>query len=343
MRRIRTRSLGSFTLVLVVLAAAPLACERGGDDEDEAPASAPSRVEATDAGVVVALDEATRRRLGVRLELPKPATLPARVAAPGEVLVLDDLVDAQSRILVAGAHARAARADLGFARAAWARTRRLYRQAQNASAEALQEARRRLDAARAALDVARSEQAAARRAARQRFGPVLAGWLEEEKSPLGDLLSGRTVLVRASLPAATAAAPSGAAADVELPDGRVLAGHLVSEAPRVEPRFQGRAFLYRVPGARGVPAGTSVTVHVPVGPPRQGVVLPRSAVVFDQGRAFVWVLRPEGLVRRGVSTEAPVPGGFFVSTGLARDARIVVQGAQLLLSESRRGEARVED
>ena len=84
--------------------------------------------------------------------------------------------------------------------------------------------------------------------------------------------------------------------------------------------------------------GAAVAAFLPIGEARTGVVVPAAAVVWWQGRAWVYVEeRPGRFVRRVVATGAPVAGGLFVTGGVVAGDRVVVRGAQMLLSEEGRG------
>ena len=103
------------------------------------------------------------------------------------------------------------------------------------------------------------------------------------------------------------------------------------------------SFFYLAPARpQGLLPGMNVLAYLPIGPPVQGVMVPAAAVVWWQGKAWVYVQTdPNHFVRRELSTETPVPEGWFVGTGLAAGDSIVVRGAQLLLSEEFRAQIQV--
>jgi hypothetical protein len=75
------------------------------------------------------------------------------------------------------------------------------------------------------------------------------------------------------------------------------------------------------------------------GESRQGVAVPRAAVVRFKGAA--WVYRQssdDSFQRLEVSLEAPLKEGWFVSQGLQPQDKLVITGAQQLLSEELKGE-----
>ncbi|MBI1929785.1 hypothetical protein HYR99_36740 [Candidatus Poribacteria bacterium] len=94
------------------------------------------------------------------------------------------------------------------------------------------------------------------------------------------------------------------------------------------------SFFYHTPQTPGLLPGMNVLAYLPAGPPVEGVIVPASATVWWQGKAWAYMQKePERFVRREVSTEAPVKDGWFVAKDFSAGARLVVSGAQLLLSE----------
>jgi hypothetical protein len=75
-----------------------------------------------------------------------------------------------------------------------------------------------------------------------------------------------------------------------------------------------------------------------------GVVIPDSAVVWLDGRAWAYVQKGRGsFIRQEVVTNHPVEKGWFVTKKFQNGDRVVVQGAQLLLSEEFRVQIQIED
>ncbi len=73
-------------------------------------------------------------------------------------------------------------------------------------------------------------------------------------------------------------------------------------------------------------------------------VIPDSAVVWLDGRAWAYVQKGrERFIRQEVSTNHPVGKGWFVTKNFQAGDYVVVQGAQLLLSEEFRAQIQIED
>jgi multidrug efflux pump subunit AcrA (membrane-fusion protein) len=78
----------------------------------------------------------------------------------------------------------------------------------------------------------------------------------------------------------------------------------------------------------------SLVAHLSVGDPMRGVIVPTSAVVWSQGKAWVYLqTAPDRFTRRPVATDIAVEAGFFVGSVLRAGDKVVTEGAQALLSE----------
>ncbi|MDX2191941.1 MAG: hypothetical protein NW201_01220 [Gemmatimonadales bacterium] len=122
---------------------------------------------------------------------------------------------------------------------------------------------------------------------------------------------------------------------------------LVGPAAEADPVTRQPAWLFRLerawPGAR---PGQPVVGFLPEagGRRREGVFVPDRAVVQWEGLPWAWVARGAGRYQRvALPPDGAVPGGFVVARGLAPGDRVVVRGAQQLLSEEFRSRVTVGD
>ena len=112
-----------------------------------------------------------------------------------------------------------------------------------------------------------------------------------------------------------------------------IPGEWLGAAPSTDPLTQGSAFLVLV-RTNGLPPGTALTARaISQEPPRTGTFLPSSAVVRQEGDAFIYRKSgPEQFERVPVVLDQPVAGGWLVTSGVTNGQPIVVTGAQVLLS-----------
>jgi hypothetical protein len=108
-------------------------------------------------------------------------------------------------------------------------------------------------------------------------------------------------------------------------------------APGNEPQTQGEGifFLVNDPKLRLLP-GEAVTGYVKSGgPPLAGIIVPRDAVVRTRGKGWVYVRneKDESFTRKEIPLNHPADTGWFVPNTASPGNRVVVTGAQVLLSE----------
>jgi len=171
--------------------------------------------------------------------------------------------------------------------------------------------------------------------ARTQWGNGVVSWLRDHHEELDRVAEGKDLIIQIAAPAdQLSSAPLtpariNAASDISVPI------ELISSVPLIDPISGTRNFFYFSPAAPGclIP-GMTITVHLPAGPEDQGVLIPESAVVWWEGKAWIYVQKDQNhFIRREISTGMPSPGGWFLARESAPGDSIVVQGAQLLLSE----------
>jgi hypothetical protein len=126
-------------------------------------------------------------------------------------------------------------------------------------------------------------------------------------------------------------------------EDRPLRGERVALAPSVDPKTQGQPFVFRVSDpSLTLRPGLALTAYLDVpGPPRAGVAIVRSAVVRQAGKSWAYVQTAADLfARREVVLEEPTAEGWFTRSLKAGD-RVVIAGAQTLLSEEFKSQIQV--
>jgi hypothetical protein len=308
---------------------------RGSRDADDAPkaaaqASSPIREEA-----VVKLDPGGQEKGGIETAAPKETAYQGQARAYGSVLPLDRLTSLYNASLAASAQLNSAEVKLSASKTASERARNLLKVFPTAVAQVESaEAAVRIDAA--AVETAQAEVEAVKNSAIQEWGPVL-GEAILARSPLAEgLVRRKTALIQLTLqPGATVAAPD--RISVALGGGSTTEADFVSEATQADPKIPNVSYFYTIPMAPGALAGISVQATLPNGAAKAGVGIPPSAVIWQEGKAWIYVRAgSDRFERRAIGEEAaPTADGGYVlpATSLQHDRLIVVAGAQTLLSE----------
>ncbi|MGH7095152.1 MAG: hypothetical protein ACREFB_16685, partial [Stellaceae bacterium] len=162
--------------------------------------------------------------------------------------------------------------------------------------------------------------------------PLVAGLVERQ-----------AYLVKVTLPPGISiAAP--AFATSRIGGGPEIRLDFVSPATSTDPRLQGVSYFYRAAAGGGMLPGLRLVVSLKTKPAERGVIVPERAVVWLQGRAWIYLRTgPTRFERRAIAADRPAPGGGFIISGLPPRAEIVVRGTQMLLSEEFRSQAPIED
>ncbi len=313
-------------LATLGLASLPACRKDTGKEERKKPAAE------TQPGVVIASKNAQEAG-GIRTAPLVSMTFRKEIKAYGMVLDLQDLFSARNRVARAKAEVERTSAELEVSQKAYERQKTLYGEAQDVSAKSLQAAEAAWQSAKASASAARSALEAEKEGARQQWGTVIAEWLMRPSPEFESLSRHQAMLIRLTLPSDAAVASGPGTVAVRTAGGRSAAARLVSSSPSTDPRIQGMSFFYLAAARPDLVSGMNVEAALPSGPGREGVLVPSAAVVWQEGKPWAYVQEGgDRFVRRQVPGEDPVAGGYFTTTGFTAGERVVVEGAQVLLS-----------
>jgi hypothetical protein len=311
--------------VLTVTTAALLtACSKTGEEkESEKPKAEELRVtHGANGETLIKLDAETQKRITLKVETPAPAQWQPEVKGYGHVLDPAPLAALMSEL--AAAHVAAETSQREFERL------KTLAEQSNASVRALQAAEAAAKRDQLLVESLRTK--------------LALGWgkaiLQHQDPPalVRSLADGESTLVRIDLPAGEGlSTPPSSARLVSLSDsGQPVRGDFFDIATAVDPQTQGQGFLFLVAGKpSGFSPNAAVTGHLKIpGEPSGGVTVPSSAVIRHEGRAWVYVQTGDDqFTRREVALDRPVQNGWFVSSVVTDKDRVVVGGAQMILSE----------
>lgn len=310
------------------------AAEKDKDEKEAQPgkeekqAEAPSRVKRGANGeVIITLDEATQKLMGLQTAAVEPAQLRPEVKAYGRVLDVSSLASLAAELFTAQAASQASQAEL-------TRSKTLAAQ-NNASERALQTAE-----ATALRDQAQVESARLRLIAN--WGTVIA----ERKDLLAFVQALGTlsnVLVELDVPpeGQLTNSPTGARLFTLMDGSKPFPAQYLGPMPMVDAQMQGRGFLFLVtPNPSRLAPGASVSAFLSLpGEPNSGVLVPREAIVRFNGGAWVYLQTSATTFQRTeISLDNPLENGWFVRANLKPQDNVITVGAQELLSEERKGQ-----
>lgn len=279
----------------------------------------------TNGVLTLSLPAETRERLGIQLAPVSEHSMAREIRGYGRVLDATPFISIASEIQMAQTAFEASQKE-------FERLRVLRGQDQNASARALEAAEAIMKRDRALIDLSRLR--------------LVSGWGQalSERSDLtalaGQIARQEKALALVGLPLGQSipGAPSSARIAPLGDESAALHTESLGMAPGVDPQTQGSSFLFLIhtnllrPGAPlvgwlGVPGDTHSAVAVPT-----------SALVYQDGGVFVYVLASDNeFTRAAVDLDRPFESGWLLRDGLKPGARVVGVGAQQLLSEELKG------
>ena len=308
--------------------------EAAREAEEERPFKPPQRVSIENGEPVITLDVAAQREEGIETAALRNAPYQDQLRAYGTVLDLQPLTELANGYANAKAQVQTAQAKLAASQTAFERAQKLYKDQQNMSAAQLQAAEAAFRVDQAGLAAAQSQLGTIALTAQQSWGQALGQALVQTAPLLARLIARQDVLLQVTLRPGQAVVQPLPDASVQLYDGSRVPLRFVSAATKTDPRIQGLSFFFTAPADSGLLPGMSVVALLPSGQTVEGAVVPASAIVWQQGRAWAYFRAgPQTFARRAMATNLPAPRGGYVVTGIPDNAEVVVEGAQTLLSE----------
>lgn len=320
----------AFTLMLVSFASGRK--EGAEEREREGAVRPPSPVSVHGGQTVITLQPDVQARLGLRVASLSTSSHRSVQRAPAFILPVQDLAESRNAYLAATTKLERARANVQVSQREYDRLKGLYQDDQNASAKAFEAAEGTYHSDEAEKRAAEQDVHLQENLVQQRWGPVVAKWVAQNSAAVSRVLEQHKFLVQITI-ARPASLQIPREVLLELPGGGTDSAALVSPFPRIDSRIQGTSYLYAAPAKPGMAAGMNLVALISQGVAHIGVVLPETAAVWWEGKAWVYhQTSATTFVRQEVPTDTPVIGGWFVVSGLSRGDKVVVRGAQSLLS-----------
>ncbi len=336
-----------FTLVAVFLLSITIARIYGwnADDDEEdkkAAVTVPSHVSVKNGQTVITLDAATQQRMGLATAVLVSAKARAEEMASATILPAQELLTLRNTYVAAQSQLEKAQASISVSEQEYQRLKNLYEKNQDASQKSVQAAQGVFRTDVASLSAAQHDLALQKFAVQQNWGPAMAGWIADGSKELDQVLSQSLLLVQVTLPPEKAFdAPQHILLSTEA--GEFLEARYISPLPRTSPLIQGASLLYTTRFRPSLAPGMNLVARLPQGSTRHGVIVPYSAVVWQQGQAWAYLqVSATMFTRKPVSTDTPLSNGYFITSEFKPGDRILIRGAQFLLSEEFRSQIQPE-
>src|SRR5260370_22359181 len=330
------RSTSIFIVALLTLTFLVGCKNRVDKDDEDRQAQAkkgPAQISTENGQTVLTLDSSTQNRLGLEVATLAATVTREQATFPAVVVSVQDLAASRNGYIASQTQVQKTHVAAEVARKGYTRLKILFEEDQNISEKALQTAEATLRANEADERAGEQQLTLQESLARQEWGSVVAKWTVEGSPQLQRILDQLAMVVQMTIPSGdTYGAPK--PISLETPGGARTQATLLSTFPRVDPRIQGRSFLYLAHAQPTLTPGVNLLAHLSVGSLMKGLIVPTSAVVWSEGKAWVYQqTAADHFFRPGGPTDIPLAKRFFVAEGFSPGQKLVVQGAQALLSE----------
>jgi hypothetical protein len=336
-----------FTWIAVFLLSLTVARIYGWDADDEeedkkAAVTVPSHVSVQNGRTVITLDAATQQRMGLATAVVHSSAARAEAMASAMIIPAQELLTLRSNYVAAQSQLQKAQASASVSEQEYQRLKNLYNKNQDASQKSVEAAQGVFRTDFASLSAAQHDLALQKFAVQQNWGPAIAGWIADGSKELDDVLSQNLLLVQVTLPPENAFdAPQRIL--LSTASGELLKAQYISPLPRTSPLIQRASLLYSILFRPSLAPGMNLVARLPEGPARNGLIVPYSAIVWQQGQAWAYLqVTATQFTRKPVSTDTPLSNGYFITRELKPGDRILIRGAQFLLSEEFRSQIQPE-
>jgi hypothetical protein len=323
-------------VVLVFSAAAVIimaGCKEKEGEKRQAPKAQPD-VTIQNGVTVLTMGKSARENARIISRPLKATVYRQQMQAYGTVLHPEPLIDISNNYMAAKASVDKATSALDASRKEYERLKVLNEENRNISLKAVQAARAVMGSDQAELSASGSKLLAIKQNATVQWGSVIAQWVFSSSQELTEITELRDVLIRVTLPSDKFLKAAPETVSIEAAASKNVQARLVSRAPTVESLIQGASYFYMASAYdSGLAPGLNVQILMPSGTGIKGVVIPFPAVIWSQGKAWTYVQTdPDHFSRREVTTLNPLPDGFFVQEAFRPGEKVVIKGAQILLS-----------
>jgi hypothetical protein len=300
--------------------------------------NSPSRI-IEKAGIsIVRLPLATQQNSGIKTAQVKTLEYQGEIKSFGNVVNIDSLIEAKTNYLNLKTNANLARTNNQQNIQQYQRLKMLNEDDKNVSDLAVQEALAAVNADHATNKSHELQLKNLQNNVQLQWGVELSTLIFDEKLPthLSNLLNRKNVLIQVSLPLPTANPAKGSTIKITpLNDNNVpIKATYVSPAATADTNGFGKTFYYSSP-AEQLRIGMRVSVELGDAKSNamNGVIIPSNAVVWYAGTPWAYFKQGQDqFVRKPISADNEVDTGWF-NKNISADSEVVVNGAQLLLSE----------
>ncbi|MGD0959062.1 MAG: hypothetical protein ABSB19_04570 [Methylomonas sp.] len=294
----------------------------------------------------VYLDAKALQLAGIKTETLTPVRQYAEYTAYGAVLSPEPLLQLRQQYLTAQTQRNTAQAKYTESDLNLARTESLHEH-KVVSTHRLQEQRAQWQTDQANLQAGHDRINSILAGSRLEWGELLTNWFvimaDNSAQPF---IRHSAQLVQINLPASARLDAKVRTIHIDENGQRdsAITAELISVSPRIDLVTQGQSYFFKS-SARPIPFGAHITAWIARDAKQiSGFNIPRSAVVWHMGQAYVYVKKADGeFNRRALPAYSLNDSNYFVTEAFTADEALVTTGAQTLLSQQLKKQIPDED
>lgn len=291
---------------------------------------------------IVSLSSAVQKNSGISTAKVSETSFKGEVKSFGNVVSIDALIEAKAHYLSLKTEIDNGRAASDQNLKQYQRLKTLNMDDKNVSDLAVQEALATINADKAKMTSNALQIKNLQSSMQLQWGAVLAQLILNDKLPphVAGLLNRNHALVQVSLPFSTATPKANSTINITPLNESLspIKAIYISAAAQTDSHGFGKTFYYSAP-AEQLRIGMRVNVEATSSAQNaNGIIIPSSAVVWYAGKPWAYFKQSVNkngqdlFVRKPISADTEVDSGWF-NQGLNNESEVVVNGAQLLLSE----------
>jgi hypothetical protein len=282
-------------------------------------------------GTIIKLSEIAQEKSGIKVAKLIFTTQSQQYEAYGKVLIPQLLIDARNRFISAKSQSEKSTALLAASSKEYERIKKLSKH-NDVSIKNLQTAEATFLNDKATASSVQNALQAEIDSAKLQWGDTIAHWISDGTQEYEMIINLKNFLLQATLPHGVDVTSPPAKALVKV-NKQMLPAKVISAVPITDPQLQGLSFYFLIPHTPSLLPGMGISVWLPTTIPIQGVIVPRSAIVYWQGKPWVYVEKaPRQYQRVAINTQMPTENGFLVGK-FDNQQPVVIEGAQVLLSQ----------
>ncbi len=179
---------------------------------------------------------------------------------------------------------------------------------------------------------------------RQKWGEKFARDIFNNSPQFKRISAGTDLLIHITLPSGINEATNPSSATIRA-NGSNVKAEFISKPALTDTQIQGLSYYFIVSSnSKFILPGMNVSGELSFGAMLTGVKVPSSSIVWNKGKAWSYLeIKENQFYRHKINTGMPVKNGYFISEKDLIDKKIVVSGAQLLLSQEFKSQIKTGD